>query len=153
MFEAILWQLWEQSQTVAPPVYGADTPLRAQLLVFLQGKMRLLGDAGFIELSRVAMAELVHAPDRAHGLLDRLSEKEEGLVHWVRDAQGDGRIRSDVESGHAVHQLQAMVKAFAFWPQLALGQPPLGTTEQQQVMRDCVDMFLGFYATQRGDAG
>ena len=58
-----------------------------------------------------------------------------------------------MESGHAVHQLQAMVKAFAFWPQLALGQPPLGTTEQQQVMRDCVDMFLGFYATQRGDAG
>lgn len=52
-----------------------------------------------------------------------------------------------------MHQLQAMVKAFAFWPQLALGQPPLGTTEQQQVMRDCVDMFLGFYATQRGDAG
>jgi TetR/AcrR family transcriptional regulator, regulator of autoinduction and epiphytic fitness len=75
LFEAILWQLWEQSQTVAPPVYGADTPLRAQLLVFLQGKMRLLGDAGFIELSRVAMAELVHAPDRARGLLDRLSEK------------------------------------------------------------------------------
>jgi TetR/AcrR family transcriptional regulator of autoinduction and epiphytic fitness len=39
-----------------------------------------------------------------------------------------------------------MVKAFAFWPQLAMGQPPLSAAQQQRVLCDAVDMFLGFYA-------
>jgi TetR/AcrR family transcriptional regulator of autoinduction and epiphytic fitness len=39
-----------------------------------------------------------------------------------------------------------MVKSFAFWPQLAMGQPPLAPAVQQQVLADAVEMFLGFYA-------
>ncbi len=47
---------------------------------------------------------------------------------------------------YAAQQLQGMVKTFAFWPQLAMGQPPLAPALQQQVLGDAVDMFLGFYA-------
>ena len=44
-------------------------------------------------------------------------------------------------------QLHGMVKSFAFWPQLTLGQPPLSAAEQTRVLDDCVDMFLGFHDT------
>ena len=46
----------------------------------------------------------------------------------------------------AAHQLQAMLKAFAFWPQITFGQPSLTPSQQQQVMHDCVDMFLAVRA-------
>ncbi|WP_313321314.1 TetR/AcrR family transcriptional regulator [Stenotrophomonas sp.] len=147
LFTAILWQLWEASQAQEPVRYDPAASLRGQLLLFMAQKLRLLGDASFIDLSRVAMAEFVRAPERAQVLMEKLAEKEEGLTVWMRAAQADGRLHSTLSAAEAAHQLQAMLKAFAFWPQIAMGQPPLGEAAQQQVMEDCVDMFLALRAS------
>ncbi|MNM84435.1 HTH-type transcriptional regulator RutR [compost metagenome] len=146
LFTAILWQLWEASRSLESVAYDPARPLREQLLAFVEQKLRLLSDASFIDLSRVAMAELVHAPERARAMMDRLAEKEEGLTTWIRAAQADGRLHTNIAPADAAHQLQGMVKAFAFWPQIAMGQPPLSENAQQQVMHDCVDMFLAVRA-------
>jgi TetR/AcrR family transcriptional regulator of autoinduction and epiphytic fitness len=146
LFTAILWQLWEASQSLDALAYDPARPLREQLLAFVAQKLRLLSDASFIDLSRVAMAELVHAPERARAMMDKLAEKEEGLTGWIRAAQADGRLRAEMPPAEAAHQLQAMLKAFAFWPQITFGQPPLTPAQQQQVMHDCVDMFLAVRA-------
>ncbi len=146
LFTAILWQLWEASRALEGANYAPDRPLREQLLAFLAQKLRLLGDPGFIDLSRVAIAELVHAPERARVMMEKLAEKEEGMTTWMRAAQADGRLRDDIAPGEAAHQLQGMLKAFAFWPQITLGQPPLDDAAQQQLMHDCVDMFLALRA-------
>lgn len=145
LFAAILGQLFERSQSLAGVAYDGARDLREQLLELLERKMQLLNDSSFIDLSRVAMAEMMHSPERAQAMVARLSEKEEGVAGWIRAAQADGRLRA-ADPQYAAHQLQGMVKAFAFWPQLALGQPPLTEALQQQVLADCVDMFLGFYA-------
>ncbi|WP_449467766.1 TetR/AcrR family transcriptional regulator [Stenotrophomonas humi] len=146
LFTAILWQLWEASRSLESAAYDPARPLREQLLAFIEQKLRLLSDASFIDLSRVAMAELVHAPERARTMMGRLAEKEEGLTTWIRAAQADGRLHTNIAPADAAHQLQGMVKAFAFWPQVAMGQPPLSDNAQQQVMHDCVDMFLAVRA-------
>ncbi|WP_182657336.1 TetR/AcrR family transcriptional regulator [Stenotrophomonas lacuserhaii] len=146
LFTAILWQLWEASQAVEAVAYSAVQPLREQLLRFTRQKMRLMSDASFIDLSRVAIAELVHAPERARAMMDKLAEKEEGLATWIRAAQVDGRLGADVAPGEAAHQLQGMLKAFAFWPQVTMGQAPLAPEAQQRLMEDCVDMFLALHA-------
>lgn len=146
LFTAILWQLWDASQAVEAVAYCASQPLRAQLLRFTRQKMHLMSDASFIDLSRVAIAELVHAPERARAMMDKLAEKEEGLTAWIRAAQADGRLKADVAPGDAAHQLQGMLKAFAFWPQVTLGQAPLAPAAQQRLMEDCVDMFLALRA-------
>ena len=147
LFAAILSQLWERSQGLSGVAYAPKQPLRAQLLELLGQKMQLLNDPSFIDLSRVAMAEMMHTPERAQDMVARLPEKEEGLPTWVREAQRDGRLRAGVDPVYAAQQLQGLIKSFAFWPQLAMGQPPLDPARQQQVLADSVDLFLGFYAT------
>jgi len=147
LFAAILWQLLDASQALDPVVYEPAQPLRGQLLAFTARKMRLLSDPAFIDLSRVAMAELMHAPERARAMMGKLAEKEEGLATWIRAAQADGRLRGDAAPADAAHQLQGMLKASAFWPQVAMGQPPLDAQARQRVMEDCVDMFLALRAT------
>jgi TetR/AcrR family transcriptional regulator of autoinduction and epiphytic fitness len=146
LFAAILGQLWQRAQGLSVLVYDAARPLRPQLLECLEHKMRLLNDASFLALSRVAIAEMMHSPQRAQAMVARLPEKEEGLLTWIRAAQKDQRLRAELDPPYAADQLQGMVKSFAFWPQLALGQPPLEGAQQQRVLADCVDMFLGFYA-------
>jgi len=153
LFEAILGQLWERSQSLADVPYDARRPLRDQLLELLEHKMTLLADASFIDLSRVAMAEMMHSPERAQAMATRLTEKEEGLPRWIRAAQQSDALRAGVDPQYAANQLHGMVKSFAFWPQLAMGRPPLSAQQQQQVLADAVDMFLGFYATAPGKTG
>lgn len=146
LFDAILMLMWERSQSPDELAYAAERPLRDQLLELLAQKMRLLNDASFIDLSRVAMADMMHTPERARAITAQLSAKEEGLPRWLRAAQQDGRLRAAMDVPYAAQQLQGMIKAFAFWPQLAMGQPALTAAQQAQVLGDAVDMFLGFYA-------
>ncbi|MFC6312502.1 TetR family transcriptional regulator [Paraburkholderia dipogonis] len=145
LFAAILHQLWDASQSGDAPAYSADQPLRAQLLDLLGRKLRLLNDESFLALARVAIAAGIHSPERARDMVARLGEREEDLTVWIRAAAADGRLKTD-DPLFAALQLQALVKAFAFWPQVTMGQAPLGEREQKQVAESAADMFLARYA-------
>lgn len=145
LFAAILRQLWEASQSGDAPAYRADEPLRAQLLALLMRKLRLLNDEAFLSLARVAIAAGIHCPERAREMVARLGEKEEDLTVWIRAASADGRLKTS-DPVFASQQLQGLVKSFAFWPQILMGQPPLNSKEQKKVAEAAADMFLARYA-------
>ncbi|MCC4603185.1 TetR/AcrR family transcriptional regulator [Xanthomonas campestris pv. badrii] len=144
LFGEILRGLWQRSAEAVSLAYRPDQSLRMQLTQLLQQKLRLLDDAAFIDLSRVAIAEGIHSPERARALLAQLGSKEEGTTTWLRAAQADGRL-APVDPEFASQQLQSLIKGFAFWPQLALGQPPLSADQQTQVAESAVAMFLALY--------
>ncbi|MCW2064760.1 UNVERIFIED_ORG: TetR/AcrR family transcriptional regulator of autoinduction and epiphytic fitness [Stenotrophomonas maltophilia] len=145
LFALILEELWHSSVASVELPYRADQPLEVQLLQLLRQKLDLLGDANFIDLARVAMAEIIHSPERAQAIVCRMGEKESGVSAWIRAAIADGRLR-EVDPEFAGHQLQGLVKSFAFWPQVTMGQAPLAPAERTRVAESAVAMFLGFYA-------
>ncbi|OAJ52112.1 TetR family transcriptional regulator [Paraburkholderia ginsengiterrae] len=145
LFAAILRQLWEASHAGEAPAYSAGEPLRAQLLELLLRKLSLLNDEAFLSLARVAIAAGIHSPERARDMVARMGEREEDLTVWIRAAAADGRLRTP-DPVFASLQLQSLVKAFAFWPQVTMGQPPLSGNEQKNVAESAVDMFLARYA-------
>ena len=145
LFAAILRQLWDSSDTGEAPVYSGSQPLRAQLLQLLLKKLSLLNDEAFLSLARVAIAAGIHSPERARDMVARMGEREEDLTVWIRAAAADGRLKTS-DSMFASQQLQGLVKAFAFWPQVTMGQPPLSKEEQKQVAESAADMFLARYA-------
>ena len=145
LFALILEELWQSSVASVELPYRADQPLEVQLLQLLRQKLDLLGDANFIDLARVAMAEIIHSPERAQAIVCRMGEKESGVSAWIRAAIADGRLRQ-VDPEFAGHQLQGLVKSFAFWPQVTMGQAPLAQAERTRVAESAVAMFLGFYA-------
>jgi TetR/AcrR family transcriptional regulator, regulator of autoinduction and epiphytic fitness len=144
LFAAILQQLWNASHAAEAPAYRADQPLRAQLLQVLSRKLSLLNDEAFLSLARVAIAAGIHSPERARDMVARMGEREEDLTVWIRAAAGDGRLRTP-DPKFAAQQLQGLVKAFAFWPQVTMGQPPLSKDEQNDVAESAADMFLACY--------
>ena len=144
LFAQILLQLWERSVEGLDLVYRSDRPLRAQLLELVKQKLRLLHDDNFADLARVAIAAAIHSPERAQDMVARMGDREEGLTLWIRAAAADGRLKIK-DPLFASMQLQGLVKGFAFWPQITLGQPPLTTAQQLQVAESAVDMFLAYY--------
>lgn len=145
LFAAILRELWDESQTHHALTYRGDEPLRPQLLELLMRKLRLLNDEAFLSLARVAIAAGIHSPERARDMVARLGEREEDLTVWIRAAAADGRLKTS-DPLFAALQLQGIVKGFAFWPQVTMGQPPLTKREQKKVAESAADMFLARYA-------
>ena len=145
LFASILCQLWDSSATADAPGYRAGEPLRAQLVELLMRKLRLLNDEAFFKLARVAIAAGIHSPERARDMVARIGEREEDLTVWVRAAAADGRLKAN-DPAFAAQQLHGVVKAFAFWPQVAMGQPPLDEAQQRQVAESSADLFLARYA-------
>jgi len=145
LFAEILVQLWDKAAALNEQVYLADQPLRRQLLALMQQKLRMLEDEHFVGLARVAIAEAIHAPERARDMVARLGDKEEGLTRWIVAAMADRRLKQ-ADPAFASYQLQSLMKGFAFWPQLTMGQPALSHAQQKQVAESAVDMFLAYYA-------
>ena len=145
LFAQILQQLLESSLASPELAYRSDRPLRPQLLELVQQKLRLLHDEDFIDLARVAIAAVIPSPERAQAMFARMGDKEEGLTVWIRAAAADGRLNTD-DPSFASMLLQGMVKGFAFWPQITLGQPVLSAAQRDQVAQTATDMFLGHFA-------
>ena len=144
LFAAILRQLWDSSHTEEALAYSARLPLRAQLLQLLLKKLSVINDEAFLSLARVAIAAGIHSPERARDMVARMGEREEDLTVWIRAAAADGRLKTS-DPVFASQQLQGLVKAFAFWPQVTMGQPPLSADDQRQVAESAADMFLARY--------
>jgi TetR/AcrR family transcriptional regulator of autoinduction and epiphytic fitness len=106
--------------------------------------MRSLADRDFLDLARVAIAEVIHAPERALPVFARLNEREEGVTRWIRAAQADGRLKPG-DPAFAATMLQGQIKAFAFWPQVAMGAAPLASSQQEPVIEAAVSMFLSYF--------
>ena len=144
LFLRILEEMFARGVGGPDLAYRADRPLRAQLCELVDQKLRLLDDPHFVDLARVAIAAGLHSPELARQMLERLGDREEGITTWVRAAAADGRLKID-DPLFASHQLQSLVKGFAFWPQMSMGQPALDAAQQRQVAEGAVDMFLARY--------
>lgn len=145
LFSEILEALWASSIESMDVPYQPNAALDEQLRHLLMQKLALLADPNFIDLARVAMAEIIHSPARAQSIVCRMGEKEGGVTAWIRAAIQHGRLAA-VDPDFAGHQLEGLVKSFAFWPQVTLGLPPLSEADRKRVADSAVEMFLGCYA-------
>lgn len=144
LFAEILNRLWNSITAEQDMPYSPQTPLREQLQTLLQAKLHLLADENFLDLARIAIAATIHSPERAQDMVSRMGQREEGLTAWIRQAQADGRL-NPVEPAFAAQQMHGLLKTFAFWPQVSMGQPSLTQEEQTQVIESALDMFLSRY--------
>lgn len=145
LFTETVVQLFESSAGMVEMAYRPADALRVQLVELAALKLRSMADPDFIGLARVAIAEAIHAPERALPVFARLGEREEGVTAWIRAAQADGRLKPG-DPAFASTFLQGQLKAFAFWPQVTLGAAPPGPAEAARVVDAAVSMFLSYFA-------
>ncbi|MBV4485528.1 TetR/AcrR family transcriptional regulator [Pseudomonas sp. SWRI153] len=144
LFAEILNQLWARISAEPSVTYNRELPLHEQLRQMLREKVQMMADENFLTLARVAIAATIHSPERAQNMIQRMGEREEGLTVWIRAAHADGRLKP-VDPEFAAHQVQGLLKAFAFWPQISLGRAALDPDAQNAVAESALEMFLALY--------
>ncbi|MGJ7514476.1 TetR/AcrR family transcriptional regulator [Pseudomonas baetica] len=147
LFAEILNQLWIRVTAEQETSYSRELPLRDQLRLLLTAKVQMLSDDNLLDLARVAIAAAIHSPERAQNIVTRMGEREENLTVWIRAAQADGRLKM-VAPDFAAQQVQGLLKSFAFWPQISMGQPRLSPEMQGTVVESALEMFLACYQLQ-----
>lgn len=148
LFAEMLQRLWESFNDGIDNTYYPGKPLREQLGDLLAIKMHSMSDPLRMDLARIAIGATIHSPERAAEWVNRLNQREEALTGWIRGAQQDGRFKP-VDPSFAAHQIHALLKSFAFWPQVTLNKPVLDEEQQREVMESALNMFLGWYELPR----
>ncbi|GFM76100.1 MULTISPECIES: TetR/AcrR family transcriptional regulator [Pseudomonas] len=149
LFAEIIQRLWTCAAPSPDAPYRRDTSLREQLRDLLRHKMDSLTDSNFLDLARVVIGATIHSPDRAQTWMTRINEREETFTTWIRAAQNDGRLKP-TDPGFAASQMHALLKSFAFWPQLTLNADILTPEKQDEVIESALDLFLGWYEIKPG---
>lgn len=149
LFAEILIQMFDSNGVIREVAYQPDKPLRAQLVELLRLKAATMAERSFLDLSRVAIGEVIRGPDHAHALFARLAEREAGVCSWIRAAQDDGKLKA-CDPPFAAALLQGPIKAVAFWPQVLMGAAPLLPSMQFELVDTAVDMFLGQFLRNHG---
>lgn len=144
LFLQILGAMMSRGSDALDLPYRADAPVREQLLELARRKLRLLHDPDFADLARIAITAGLHHPGLARDMIDSLGQREAGFAAWIRAAAADGRLKAP-DPAFAAQQLESLLKGFAFWPQLAMGQPPLSASQEAAVATAAVEMFLAYY--------
>ena len=151
LFAETLVQLFSSSAAILDLPYRPGVALHEQLTALMTLKVAMLAERQFLDLSRVAIAEAVHTPERARAVVARLGEREEGVTVWIRAAQADGRLKAG-DPAFMATLLQGQVKAVAFWPQVTMGAPPLEPAMQAQLVEAAVSMFLSYFSQPKATA-
>lgn len=143
LFAEMLQRLWASATAQPEAIYRPALPLRDQLRDLLDAKMKTLGDSNFIDLARVAIGATIHSRTRSG--VGQPSERAGGDVHGLGARCPAGRPPQGRRTRFAASQIHALLKAFAFWPQVTLNKPLLTPEEQVSVVESALDLFLCWY--------
>lgn len=144
LFEAILELLWSRSHEAAELEYDPKRSAAIQLEELATRELELLADENFLGLARALVAEAIRSPDLLREKWSELAERGVGLPRWVAAAAADGQLIVE-DPALAADQFIALLKAFAFWPQVVASQAPPSPEERRVLARSTVAMFLARY--------
>lgn len=150
LFLAVVSQLWDQlaAASFPPPV---DDPVEAQLRQLGDLQLRLSDSAKGIRLVRVALAEFVRSPELARRAFENLGDGSP-LTRWFTLAF-EAKLLVDGDPILAANQFLALLKGFAFYPQVLLGAATLTADERTTVIEEAARMLVLRYGPSEGGSG
>lgn len=148
LFKEILQDIISRvGQATAIP-YQPNVSLKSQLLMVALNEVELLKDECMIQLSRVCIAESIHAPELVAEETEQFNSADFGFGVWVKQAIADKKL-IDEDPMLMVHHFVGSLKEIFFWPQIFSS----GTLPDEDRIREIIErtirMFLSEY--QRKD--
>ena len=144
LFKAVAQDMCNIFQRISEYPYEAETPVRQQLETIARRQMDFLCSERTLRLFKMLTAEVLAAPELTRPMLENLQKENVGLIKWIKAASNDGKLNvtNPVWAGK---QFMALLEAFTSWPYLYGLEHVQDETQQREVVRSAVDIFLGHY--------
>lgn len=136
--------LWNKALVQNNIVFDNDSSIEEQLTQLITTEVKLMADAEYIALSRVAFGHFFYHPEDLQKKVAEFSAQETSLKRWLKAAKEEGYIALD-DIDFAVTQLHNLLKGSCFWPQVMGMKGSLTEAEQVHIVNETVTMFLSRY--------
>ena len=146
LFDEIIEIIMQRNASVRHVTFDPERPIRDQLIEEVQAVAQL-ADESYIELNRLLASEYLRNDDLARRVFSREEVTTEPLVPFLQAAMDQSVLRT-ADPTMAAAQLGALAKQFFIWPQFLTGQAAPWSWPQEDIIADCVDMFLAHYSSK-----
>lgn len=144
LFKAILQDLVAQIRTASEIPYQSNVSLKSQLLMVALKEVELLKDPCFIQLSKVCIAETIHAPELVAEEIEQLNSSNYGFGLWLTEAIKDEKL-IDEDPMLMLHHFIGALKEVFYWPQIFQMHPMPNDERIRQIIDRTINMFLSEY--------
>lgn len=144
LFVAIADLTFAEAANVPTYTFDNTKPLRQQLLHAATSYINHITTADMIDLARTTMGELMRDHVLAQNAFGQITLQEDPIKLMISQAMEAGALRSD-DAHIAAHQLTSMIKALLHAPLMYTGSPMPLSKDRNDLIEDCVDMFLRYY--------
>lgn len=136
--------LWNKALVQNSIEFDQTMNLEAQLTQLIRTEVKLMSDAEYIALTRVAFGHYFYHPEDLQKKVIEFSKQETSLKRWLKAAKAQESLAiQDVD--FAVTQLHNLLKGSCFWPQVMGLKTEISDQEQEHLTEQTVAMFLNHY--------
>lgn len=144
LFKAILQDLVAQIRMASEIPYQPNVTLKSQLLMVALKEVELLKDPCFIQLSKVCIAETIHAPELVAEEIEQLNSSNYGFGLWLTAAINDGKLIEE-DPLLMMHHFIGAIKEVFFWPQIFKMETIPNDERVREIIDRTINMFLSEY--------
>ena len=145
LFDAIIEIVMSDAPAAAPVDYEPGRPIDRQLIEALNAYVASITNETYMGLNRLTTSEFLRDQALARRAFSRAQMQNRPITGLIKSAMDAGALRPD-DPDFAATQLLSLVKTFFFWPQFLLGEDMRFGRNPDQIMEDCVAMFMSHYA-------
>ena len=140
----LLSELWRTAMEDHEVAGLATLELEQQLIALLESEIKVVSDAHYIELAKVALGYFFYKPEELKQQEAKMSKQETALFRWLTEQQEKQTLVMDDIMVASV-QLHSLVKGSAFWPQLMGLNPSLTAEEGRTLAEQSARLFMSQY--------
>ena len=143
LFEVIVDELLAERQTLKTIKYDSDKTLKSQLIAFAESEIFLIDSPRRLALSRFLTITFLNDLEFQRKTVSKYPSVYNMLVEWLKDAQIDGKIRTD-NIIMVARVFYALVIGAITWP--ALFTDGIDRREIKPLLDEVIAVFLARYS-------
>jgi TetR/AcrR family transcriptional regulator of autoinduction and epiphytic fitness len=146
LFQAIVEDFLSQRQNLKTIPYRPDRPLQEQLLAFAAAEIFLIDSPRRLGLSRFLTTVFLNDTAYARATVAKYPPKHVMLLDWLREAESDGRIKTENQL-LAARVFYAMVEGAVTWP--AIFTEGISKSATEPILNEIITVFLARYGAEK----
>lgn len=147
LLDAIIAELLDGIHNFYQVEYNPKTLIEEQLDRIIDSKIELLSSQQYIDMSKIALGELMKSKKLNEDHLNELNKSESYFVKWITDAKKDGKITSDQDSELIASQFHSLIKGHIFYP-VIFGLKELDQTDFDTARTIVKEFFFKSFVNQ-----
>lgn len=144
LFDEISKIMLERNSTMEAVAYDSSRAINAQLIDALTRYVSVITHEDAMGLNRLVISELLRDLEHSRQFFAETATHDYPMTNLIKEAMEAGVLRQD-DPVYATSHLLALVKSHFFWPVFLLGEMPVGKHSPDEIMTDCVNLFLSYY--------